>query len=97
MSDHKHTHEHGKDPACLEIFARLSEYIDGELPPEDCACIEQHIADCPPCVLFLKQLRESVDAARHFKTPVAPAPVDEQLRQKLQEAWNAALARRCGA
>lgn len=92
---HNHKHEHGaKDPACLEIFARLSEYLDGELPAGDCAEIEAHISDCPPCVEFLKGLRNSVEAVHHFKTPVAPGPVDEQLRARLQTAWSDALARR---
>lgn len=92
---HNHKHEHGaKDPACLEIFARLSEYLDGELPAGDCAEIEAHIGDCPPCVEFLKGLRSSVEASHHFKTPMAPGPVDEQMRARLQQAWSDALARR---
>ena len=35
---------------CKEIFARLSEYLDAELPPDACADIEAHIAGCAPCV-----------------------------------------------
>ena len=96
MSSHQHIHKHehrAKDPACLEIFAHLSEFLDGELRAEDCAKIEAHIADCPPCVEFLKGLRNSVEAAHHFKTRSAPGPVDEQLRARLQKAWSDALAR----
>lgn len=97
MSGHHHNHKHehsGKDPACLEIFARLSEYLDGELPPEDCAGIEAHIADCPPCVEFLKDLRRSVEASHGFRVPAAPSPVDSELRNRLSKAWKEALARR---
>lgn len=99
MSIHQHSHKHehgGKDPCCLEIFARLSEYLDGDLPAGDCAEVEAHIADCPPCVEFLQGLRSSVEASRGFKTPVAPDPVDEQMRERLQRAWTDALARRRG-
>lgn len=92
--NHEHDHTHGKDPLCLEIFARLSEYLDGELPAEDCASIEAHIADCPPCVEFLKDLRNSVEAAHQFKVPEPPAPVDEELRKRLSTAWAEALARK---
>lgn len=93
---HNHQHEHGsgEDPLCLEIFARLSEYLDGELATEDCAAVEAHIADCPPCVAFLQELRSSVEASRSFKTPVAPHPVDAEIRERLQRAWTDALARR---
>jgi len=92
---HSHPHKHGaKDPACLEIFARLSEYLDGDLSAGDCAEVEAHIADCPPCVEFLKGLRNSVEASHRFRTPAAPGPVDEQMRARLQKAWSDALARR---
>lgn len=101
MSGHQHNHkqhEHGgKDPACLEIFARLSEYLDGDLPAEDCAEVEAHIADCPPCVEFLKDLRRSVEASHKFKLPADPAPVDSELRDRLSKAWTEALARRKAA
>lgn len=99
MSGHQHKqHQHGgKDPACLEIFARLSEYLDGDLPAEDCAEVEAHIADCPPCVEFLKGLRTSVEASHRFKVPAAPAPVDSELRDRLSKAWTEALARRKAA
>lgn len=99
MSHQVHNHEHvnGKDPLCLEIFARLSEYLDGELAAEDCAGIEAHIADCPPCVEFVKQLRGSIEASHHFKVPGEPAPVDAALREKLSQAWAEALARKNAA
>jgi anti-sigma factor RsiW len=92
--DHEHDHQHGKDPLCLEIFARLSEYLDGELAAEDCAGIEAHIADCPPCVEFVKQLRGSIEASHHFRVPGQPAPVDAELRERLSQAWSEALVRK---
>jgi anti-sigma factor RsiW len=101
MSSHQHTHDHGdeghkhpKEPVCLEVFALLSEYFDGELSAAECAAVESHIADCPPCVEFLRGLRSSIEASHGFKTPVAPGPVDEQLKKRLQQAWADALARR---
>ncbi|MBA3974663.1 MAG: hypothetical protein C0504_10655 [Candidatus Solibacter sp.] len=90
-------HLSGKDPLCLEIFARLSEYLDGELAAEDCAGIEAHIADCAPCVEFVKQLRASIEASHRFKVPAEPAPVDAALRGKLSQAWSEALARKKAA
>jgi|WetSurMetagenome_2_1015567.scaffolds.fasta_scaffold129275_2 anti-sigma factor (TIGR02949 family) len=87
--------KHGSaDPACLEIFARLSAYIDGELGEADCAEIEAHIADCPPCIDFLRGLRASVDATRGCVRSEAPRTIPPELNEKLRNAWQAALARK---
>ena len=55
-----HRHEHGSRN-CHEVFARLSEYIDGELPENLCEMIDGHMQDCEPCVAFLDSLRRTVD------------------------------------
>jgi anti-sigma factor RsiW len=90
-------HSHGpKDPACLEVFARLSEFLDGELP--DCACqeIERHIADCPPCIDFVRSLRQSIEAAHHFQGSQNVPPMPAEVQGRMKAAWAAAMARRGG-
>lgn len=88
-------HRHSpKDPACLEVFARLSEYIDGELPDGDCAIIEAHIADCPPCVEFVNHLRRSIAASHEVQAGCRPGPMPKEMEAKLRAAWAQALARR---
>ncbi len=89
--DHRHS---PKDPVCLEVFARLSEYIDGELPEDDCAEIEQHIADCPPCIEFLRNLRRSVAASREVQSDLRPGPIPTEIQARLRAAWSQALTRR---
>ena len=42
---------------------RLSAYLDGELPPEERAAVEAHLAACPDCASFLAELRAVDDAA----------------------------------
>lgn len=55
------SHGHGRGSAeCREIFARLSEYLDAELPDAVCADLERHLDDCPPCQRFLESLRRTV-------------------------------------
>jgi RNA polymerase sigma-70 factor (ECF subfamily) len=90
-SEHRHS---SKDPACLEVFARLSEYLDGDLPAEDCAEMEAHIADCPPCVEFVQNLKRCVGAARDMQSDCRPEPMPKELESKLKDAWSRALARR---
>lgn len=89
-------HRHGSaDPACLEVFERLSEYLDHELTPADCAHIEEHIHDCPPCIAFLESLKSCVKASHDLlQRQPAPTPLPEDVREKLAAAWQAALQRR---
>lgn len=88
---HQHSYQ---DPACLEVFARLSEFIDGELPETDYAGIEAHLADCPPCVDFLNSLRKCMAVSRELRASTLCPPVPPELEQKLRAAWEAALIRR---
>jgi predicted anti-sigma-YlaC factor YlaD len=83
------------DAACREVFERLSEFLDGELTPADCAHIEEHIRDCAPCVAFLDSLKSCIRAAHGLgagQTASRPLPADVQ--EKLRAAWQAALQRR---
>ncbi len=43
-------------PDC-EHSRRLSAYHDGELLPEECRDLEEHIRHCPPCARDLERLR----------------------------------------
>lgn len=48
------------EPDCTEMFAQLSDYLDGELPDDVCERIRRHIADCDPCVRFVESLRRAI-------------------------------------
>lgn len=80
-------HEHG-GPACRELFAKLSDYLDGEIDAESCSHIDAHLDDCPPCKEFLDSLRKTL---RWVQTDPAGGLPDEAKRRVI-EAW--ARARR---
>jgi len=65
------------------MFSRLSEYLDGELDPEICTGIDDHMADCPPCQAFLQSLRRTVDLTRDLPDQEIP---DDMVRE-LVEAY----------
>lgn len=69
--------------SCREIFERLSEYLDDELPPDICEHIEEHMDGCAPCEAFLESLRRTV---RHVAAVDAPAMPDE-LREAVSRAY----------
>lgn len=35
---------------CTEILEHLYEYLDNEMPDEDCAHFKQHLDECSPCL-----------------------------------------------
>jgi len=58
----------GKRPEeCLDLFANLSEYLDGRVEPLTCDQMRGHIEACPACVAFLRDLRIAIDRCRSFE------------------------------
>jgi len=57
---------------CRELFATLSEYLDGRVKPATCEQIEAHMKGCPNCVAFLNDLRASIDRCRSMRVPCDP-------------------------
>ena len=73
---------------CSEIFARLSEYLDGELPPDVCEGMGAHIDGCGPCVEFVESLRKSVALSRNVAQGVEPAELKAEVKARLAEAYS---------
>ena len=60
----------GRPPAvCRELFANLSEYLDGRVEPRTCDQMREHIEGCPSCVAFLRDLRAAIDRCRSMEVP----------------------------
>ena len=57
---------------CLDLFRNLSEYLDARVDPRTCGQMQRHIAQCPACVAFLKDLRAAVDRCRSFDVACDP-------------------------
>lgn len=67
-------------PECRELFARLSEYIDGELDTSLCAETEAHLGDCPPCRSFLESLRRTVTLLNRLPSEQLPEEIRREVR-----------------
>ena len=64
---------------CRELFASLSEYLDGRVGSETCEQMSAHIAGCPACVAFLQDLREAIVRCKSMD-----APCDQAVASRLQ-------------
>lgn len=73
---------------CSEIFSKLSEYLDGELAPDLCAEMSEHIEDCPPCVAFVESLKMSIGMVRAAPQTIVPGPVKDDVRAQLRAAFD---------
>lgn len=64
-----------RSPECREIFANLSEYLDGRLSQVNCDTMQRHIDACPACVAFIQDLKRAIDRCRSLEVcPDAAAP-----------------------
>jgi RNA polymerase sigma-70 factor (ECF subfamily) len=71
---------------CRELFANLSEYLDGRVEPLTCEAMRSHIESCPACVAFLRDLRVAIDRCRSLEVPCDPA-VAPRLRSILTQEY----------
>lgn len=79
---------------CQAVFARLSEYLDAELPPDTCSEIAAHLAICSTCSESLEDLRRTVEICKSYQGREAPDPVRQEVREQLLQAYRTVLERR---
>lgn len=76
---------------CREIFANLSEYLDGRLPQASCEQMRVHMEGCPACVAFIKDLRGVIERCRQ-----TPSVCDPQVAATLRSMMAQELLRLVG-
>jgi len=76
---------------CREMFAALSDYMDGLVDDEHTREMEKHLKDCQPCVAFLDSLKSAVEQCQAYE-PTCNSARAEELRQDLLHKYQAALA-----
>jgi RNA polymerase sigma-70 factor (ECF subfamily) len=73
---------------CKEVFALLSQYMDGELPADLCSKFDRHIEDCPPCVEFLESLKKASRLCKQGEVlREDPGALPERTRQEILDAY----------
>jgi RNA polymerase sigma-70 factor, ECF subfamily len=77
---------------CRELFADLSEYLDGKVDPVQCDQMREHIEGCPSCVAFVRDLRAAIDRCRALEVP-CDQNVASRLRSLLTREYFRMLGR----
>ena len=67
---------------CKECIELLHDYLEGELNPEINASLEEHLADCPPCVAFVNTYKS---VTRLCKTTLQSKDIPDAVKSRLKE------------
>lgn len=70
---------------CREFNEFLMAYLDRELPKAELESFEAHLAECPPCVVYLDQYRETVRLGRSICEP-DDGPIPDNVPERLIQA-----------
>jgi len=70
---------------CNGLASSISEYIDGELPPELCRELERHMEECENCTIVVNTLRKTIEL---YRMPVTEDPLPEDIKSRLYRRLN---------
>lgn len=76
----------GPDPlACREFVELVTDYLEGALPPEQCARFEAHLAQCDGCTGYLQDIRAVSATLPETELPVADPETHATLVKAFRE------------
>ena len=73
---------------CLEMFQKLSEYIDDELDGPFRTDLEHHLEECTACRICLATLKKTVSLCRHMDNAPVPEGLSTRLTELVQNLQN---------
>jgi anti-sigma factor RsiW len=70
--------------ACRELVEVIGAYLDGTLPAEDRRRFDAHLEECPYCVSYLDQMRETIAALGEL----TPESIPPERRREIVDAFS---------
>ena len=71
---------------CQQLIDFLLSYLDNELPADQRAEFDRHMAACPSCVDYLNTYEKTIHLAKTCASESVPEEVPESLVQAILEA-----------
>jgi anti-sigma factor RsiW len=69
-----------EEEACRQVVELVTDYLEGDLPEALRAAVERHLAECPPCVAYVEQMRTTALSLRDISVKsISPAAREELL------------------
>jgi anti-sigma factor RsiW len=75
------------DLDCIVAVEQVTDYLEGALEADARTEFEQHLAVCPGCLSYLRQIRAEIDVSATIGGASPPA---EEVMRKLREMFRAA-------
>jgi anti-sigma factor RsiW len=79
----------GSTVVCRQVVELVTDYLEGALPRHLRDSVERHLRACPPCVLYVEQMRTTAAALR--EVPVES--IDPSTRAQLVSAFRDLIPR----
>ena len=71
--------------SCKYSIHVLLDYLDGEMSAEEQRRLEEHLAECPPCVEFVRSYRATPGLCRKALAAKMPEELSRKLTEFLRE------------
>ena len=68
-----------REIACRHAVGLVTDYLEGALSPAERARLEAHLADCDYCLVYLAQIRATIDIAGQIEPEVIEPEVLDEL------------------
>jgi len=69
---------------CHEMLSTISDYVEGELSPELCHELEEHLSGCENCRIVVNTFKKTIDLVHGTSTESMPLP--EPIKARLMSA-----------
>ena len=70
---------------CQDLAQLVTDYLDGAMPATDRTTFERHLAVCPDCVRFVRQMRATVEATGRVPPEAITPEVEEKLLMQFRD------------
>jgi anti-sigma factor RsiW len=81
--------------SCRELVELVTDYIEGRLDGEQLDRFEAHLTECPSCVDYIEQFRQTIDALGHIPPESLSPEVEEELLAAFRD-WRGGRADQAG-
>jgi anti-sigma factor RsiW len=74
---------------CASGVELLMDYLEGVLPADQQAALDEHVSGCPRCAAFVASYRETPRILREASTAALPSDVEASLKAFLRAKTSA--------
>ena len=64
---------------CHQLVEAITDYLEGALPADQRASLDEHLAVCPHCSTYLEQMRQTIRLAGRITEESIPAAGRDEL------------------